>query len=84
MGAEAKDLDQIRQIDGGLAGRQCKPDVVLDRAPGQKARLLKYNPETSRSRFPEPTAPDRDPRPSAGAATQWLRRGLPCVPLKQT
>jgi hypothetical protein len=47
----AKHLDQLRQIGGGLASRQCKPDVVLDRAPGQKARLLKYNPETSGSRF---------------------------------
>jgi hypothetical protein len=55
MGAEAKHLDQLRQIGGGLASRQCKPDVVLDRAPGQKARLLKYNPEASGSRFPEPT-----------------------------
>jgi hypothetical protein len=55
MGAEAKDLDQIRQIDGGLAGRQCKPDVVLDRAPGQKARLLKYNPEAPGSRPTELT-----------------------------
>jgi hypothetical protein len=51
----AKHLNQLRQIGGGLASRQCKPDVVLDRAPGQKARLLKYNPETSGSRFPEPT-----------------------------
>ena len=46
MGAEAEYLEEIAEIDIGAVGGKRQADVVLDRAPGQQARLLKYDPET--------------------------------------
>src|ERR1700756_4512754 len=76
MRTQAEDLDQLRQVSGGIFGGQCKPDVLLDRAPGQKAGLLKYNPEAAGSGCPDITAeiridPGRDLQNGGLAATGW-------------
>lgn len=49
MRTKAEYLDQFVHVGVGIGGGQCKPDILLDRAPGQQARPLKYNPETSGS-----------------------------------
>ena len=74
MRAEAEYFDQIRQIGGGIAGRHREPDVLLDRAPGQKARLLEYDAKPARSRHMEfapeiRIEPGRDPQDRRLAAT---------------
>ncbi len=74
MRTQPEYLDQFRQVSVGIFGRQCKPDVLLDRAPGQKAGLLENKPETAGSGCADITAeiridPGRDLQNRRLAAT---------------
>ena len=74
MRAEAEYLDELRQIGGGIACRQCQPDVLLDRAPGQKAGFLKYDAKPTGSGGTEFATeiriePGRDPQDRRLAAS---------------
>ncbi len=74
--AEAEGFDQLGQIGGsGLSPWQRQPDILLDRAPGQKPRLLKHNAETPGSGRADSTAeiriqPCRDLQDRGLAATR--------------
>src|ERR1700727_2178160 len=46
MRTKAERLKELLEIDVGLVGGKCQANIVLDRAPGQQARLLKNHPET--------------------------------------
>ncbi len=56
MSGKAECLEQIAEIGIGPIGGKRQADILLDGAPRQQSRFLKYDPEAPRSRCAELTA----------------------------